>query len=99
MSDSTDVPMLAPPLTGAVHPTGNLRQNPVAQTRGRPHRGEPPARHQRRAALQTTPGLIDPKHGLDNYVGELAAMLQAIDDAEAGARVAIVFDATSPIRA
>ena len=44
-------------------------------------------------------GVIDPKYGLDNYVGELAALLQAVHDAEAGARVVVVFDATSPVRA
>ena len=44
-------------------------------------------------------GVIDPKHGLDNYVGELGALLQALEDAEAGGRIALVFDATSPVRA
>ena len=34
-------------------------------------------------------GVIDPKHGLDNYVGELGALLQALEDAEAGCRIAL----------
>ena len=44
-------------------------------------------------------GVIDPKHGLDNYFGELGALLQALEDAEVGCRIALVFDATSSVRA
>ena len=37
--------------------------------------------------------------GSDNYLGELAALLAALDDAPEGSRVLLMFDATSPVRA
>jgi ribonuclease HI len=44
-------------------------------------------------------GLLDGSWGYDNYVGELGALTQAVEDAERDSRVMIVFDASSPVRA
>ena len=44
-------------------------------------------------------GCIERIRGHDNYVGELGALLTAAEDVEAGGRVLLLFDATSPVRA
>jgi len=44
-------------------------------------------------------GTIEATRGLDNYVGEMAALLLAITDAAEGGRVLVVLDASSPVRA
>ena len=44
-------------------------------------------------------GRIEEVTGSDNYLGELAAQLDALSHLPAGGRVAIVFDATSPVTA
>ena len=42
-------------------------------------------------------GCIERIRGHDNYVGELGALLLAAEDSEAGGRVLLFFDATSPV--
>ena len=43
--------------------------------------------------------LIRAQEGDDNYLGELAAQIDAFNSLNAGSRVVVVFDAQSPIRA
>ena len=49
--------------------------------------------------LREMAALMEEEMGNDNYLGEMAAQLDALDFVEAGCRVVIVFDATSPVEA
>ena len=47
---------------------------------------------------QVIGGVLSESEGIDNYLGELAAQIDVLNSISTGDRVAIIFDATSPVK-